>query len=446
MVWVFPVCILLNGCVGNLKDVREVSADLERRTGQTLGETPSGHTTWPPGVSVDDGLSEDELVSLALSNNAAFRDTLADLGLTRADLVQAGMLPNPTLWMVFPVGIKPLELLLRYPIEAFWLRSRRLESAELDVQRMAQRLVQNGLDMIRDVRLASADLALARERVELAGEMAKLASDIAELTRARLRAGDATELEASNAQVDALQAREQHARWQRDADIARERLRSLVGLGLERWPGRTEVGPLRLDAPPDPERLVKEALASRPDLRAAELGLEAAAERTGLARAEAFTVTAILNTKEVNGQTVSGPGLDIALPIVNQNQGGIAQAQARVEKAARSYNSIRDRIVLEIREASARLNQARESHDQWQHLILPPLNDATQQAGKGYAAGNVSYLFVLETQRRWLDARLRAVTVAADIRRARAELERSIGRSLDRPPKNLEVPSHETRF
>ncbi len=424
-------CALLGGCASRLHDAREVSAELERRTGQSLGETKAGEPAWPPRVSFSDGLSEDELVTLALWNNAAFRETLADLGLSRADLAQAGMLPNPSLWMVFPVGAKPLELLLRYPLEAFWLRSRRVESAELDVQRTAQRLVQSGLDVIRDVRLANAELALAGERLELAGTTAKLARDLAELTRSRLRAGDATELEVTNAQVDALQAAEQHARWRHDANIARERLRTLAGLGLERWPATIKPGALPAALPSDPDRLVREALASRPDLRAAQLGVEAAGERIGLARAEVFTVTGILSTKDVNGKALSGPAIDIALPIVNQNQGGIAQAKARLEKAARFYITVRDRIVLEVREACARLAQASESHAQWQGQILPPLVEAVQHAEKAYASGNVSYLFVLETQRKLFDARLKAAAAAADLRRARAELERSLGRRLD---------------
>jgi outer membrane protein, heavy metal efflux system len=138
--------------------------------------------------------------------------------------------------------------------------------------------------------------------------------------------------------------------------------------------------------------------------------------------------------KDVNGQTVSGPGLDIALPIFNQNQGGIAQAKARFEKAARSYTTLRDRIVLEVREAFTRLKQANTSASQWQTKILPPLNEAMKNAEKAYAHGNVSYLFVLETQRKGLDARLKAAAAEADLRRTRAELERSIGRSLDHPP------------
>ncbi|ATQ69012.1 MULTISPECIES: TolC family protein [Methylosinus] len=427
-------CLLSGGCaVEGLGDVGGVSAELAARTGRGLGDATTGETTWPPGVSPADGLSEDELVALALWNNASFRESLADLGLSRADLAQAGMLPNPTVWTLFPGGVKPFELMLRYPVEAFWLRPARMEIAEQEVERTIQRLVQNGLDLIRDMRVACAELASARERAELAATMAKLAQDTAELTRARLRAGDATELETASAQADARQAKEQQDRLRSEADIAGERLRSLAGLAREHWPTKIIVDPLSSAAPGDPEALVRDALAARPDLRAAELGVEAAGRRLGLARVETFTVTGIFSAKDVNQQTVSGPGLDIALPIFNQNQGGTAQGQARLEKAARFYVTVRDRIMLDVREAAVRFVLAKQSHDQWRSGVLPLLSNAAQRAGRAYADGHVTLLFVLDAQRKLADARFKAIGAAADLRRARAELERSIGHSLSTP-------------
>lgn len=177
--------------------------------------------------------------------------------------------------------------------------------------------------------------------------------------------------------------------------------------------------------------LVTNALAVRPDLRAAELGLAAAGKRLGLAKTEIYTFTIALNAKEVGADFLAGPGLDIPVPIFNQNQGGIAQAQAKFEKAARQYITVRDRIVLEVREAHTRLAQAQESHDQWQTHILPQLEESARLAEKSYAAGNVTYLFVLENNRKVSDARLKAAIAAADVRRARAELERSVGQRLE---------------
>lgn len=422
--------VTLSACTPQGVGLNDVANDLEQRTGQHFAETRADETAWPANVTLDDGLSEDELVSLALWNNAAFRATLADLGLFRADLVQAGMLPNPTFSMLVPWGAKPLELTLRYPMEIFWLRPQRVELAQLDVEQTAQRLVQTGLDLIRDVRIARTELGLAKRRVELAESAVTLSQAIAELTQARLKAGDASELEVTNAQVDALQALEQKGRLQRDCEIAGERLRHLVGLSLEQWQENVSTELIAHDDRFDTEKLVEQALMARPDLRAAEINVEAAGERIGLARAEIFNITASLNAKQINGPLLAGPGLDLTLPIVNQNQGGVAQALARFDKAARQYVAIRQRIALDVREAHARLQQAGQSLQQWQQTILPPLQAAIQDAEKAYAAGNVTYLFVLETQRRWLDAQLKTAQAAADLRRARAELERSVGQRL----------------
>jgi cobalt-zinc-cadmium efflux system outer membrane protein len=423
------LALSLVACTPQIGELREVADDLQQRTGRHFTETRADETAWPANVSLHDGLSEDELVSLALWNNAAFRSTLADLGLSRADLVQAGMLPNPTFSMLVPFGAKPLELTVRYPLEIFWLRPQRVDLANRDVKQTAQRLVQKGLDLIRDVRLAHAEVTLAAERLQLAEAASKLNQNIAELTQARLFAGDATELEVANARVDALQALEQQRRFRHDSRIARERLRHLAGLSLERWPETIGTEPLQTGERFDAEKLVADALQSRPDLRADEINAETAGQRIGLARAEVFNFAASLNAKEINGPLLAGPALDVTLPIVNQNQGGVAQAQARFDKAARQYIATRQRIVLDVREAHARLQQAGESLKQWQS-ILPPLEAAMRDAENAYAAGNVTYLFVLETQRRSLDARLKQAQAAADWRRARAELERSVGRRL----------------
>lgn len=430
----FSALAALTGCVSPPDDARPVAAGLERRTGHTLTNGLPGQISWPSAVSIEEGLTEDEIVTLALWNNAAFLEVLADLGLSRADLIQAGMLPNPTLSALIPVDAKPFELTAKYPLEVLWLRPKRVAAAKLDYERTAQRLVQSGLDLIRDVRVAAADHSLANQRVELAGHMVTLQQHIAEQAEARRRAGEASELESDQARIDVLQAKEQFSRARQDASIANERLRHLAGLGFERWaPVQDQTNDAQLLTQAD--LLVTNALQARPDLRAAEIGLEAAGKRIGVARAEAFSLAAGLNGKDVGSgaskEFLIGPTVDLAVPVLNQNQGGVAQARARFEKAARQYYAARDRIALEVREAHARLTQAQQSIDQWQRQILPPLEASARQAESAYAAGNVTYLFVLEANRKLLDARARAATAATDVRRARAELERAIGQRLE---------------
>ncbi len=428
--------LLLGGCVNLPHGPERVSAGLLQRTGHAIP------AILPRGVSVANGLSEEEAVSIALCNNAAFLDLLTDLGIARADVVQAGVIANPTFSILFPSGQKQLEFTAKLASEVLWLRPLRMKAAKLDYQRVAEGLVQTGLNLIRDVKFAYAEVLAAEQRLKLAEESAALSAKIEKIARARVAAGDVSELEAGTVGTDTLQAQELAARTWHDVSIARERLRNLLGLGLERGTlSLSSRGPApRL--PGSAEALVRRALASRPDLRAAEIAMETAGARHGLAIAEIFQLTAMLDanrtTVPANGGTgerthlETGAGLDVTIPILNQNQGGRARARAQLAKAARQYVAVRDRIILEVREAHIRCLQAQESYGAWHSRILPPLRQAVEQAEQAYEAGNVTLVLTLENTRRLTEARAREAAAAADSRRATAELERAIGGRLPR--------------
>ena len=191
------------------KEEAAISADIERRTGQGLrsGRAPVGEQPLlPPGVSFDDGVSEDEAVAVALWNNPQLRAAFADLAVARADLVEAGVLVNPDLQLLFGVGSKPFELLLGAPLQALWQRPRRVAAAKLNLEKTSETLVQRSLDLARDVRLAHADYSASLDHAKLHGELAKLTREISELTKHRLRAGDISELDARLVEIEALRA------------------------------------------------------------------------------------------------------------------------------------------------------------------------------------------------------------------------------------------------
>jgi outer membrane protein TolC len=62
--------------------------------------------------------------------------------------------------------------------------------------------------------------------------------------------------------------------------------------------------------------------------------------------------------------------------------------------------------------------------------ILPRIEEDIRISQRAYAAGEVPYLFVLETSRQITDARLREAEASAAIRRATAQLERAVGRRI----------------
>ncbi len=204
---------------------------------------------------------------LALGNNKLFQAALAQLGMAQGDWIQAGLLTNPNLTHYLPVGVKQWEWTLYLPVEAFLLRPHREAIAHADYHRVANGLVQNGLTLVRDVRVAHADFALAVEQLRLAEEALQIREEIDALTRKRLEGGDIGELEARQARIDVITAQANLALLRQDVDATRNRLHTLTGMPYNQQP----IDDILISPPiapiPDESLLVERALATRPDMR-----------------------------------------------------------------------------------------------------------------------------------------------------------------------------------
>jgi len=423
-------------CVHPRVDRADLSRDLAARTGRTLRADATTRAALPPGVNLADGLTEDETVALALWNNRAFQADLATLGIARADLIEAGMIRNPILTLLLPLGPKQLEFTASLPLEALWQRPRRVAAAERELERVGQSLVGSGLDVVRDAKLAYAEALRTRRRERLAVDARAVRGRLAGIAEGRLRAGDISPAEAGVARADAALAEVEAGRATNDRLLAWDRLTVITGsdeplpAGLElaaaaepRWQG--EPGPL-----------VAQALAARPDLRAAELAVEVAGARAGWERSRIVNQVAALADANGSGKEgfEIGPGLQIELPFFYQNQGARQRAQAELARAAWQYAAVRQRVVLEVRAAHREYTLARDGLALVRARVLPELAAALDRTEKAFAAGDIAHLFVLETSRQLIDARAREADLEAALRRAAAELDRSVGRKIVNAP------------
>lgn len=417
----------------------DISDELRGRAGHDLApaaDAPAADldtVALPDTVRLDDGLSADEAVAIALWNNPGYKADVASLGFAHAELAGAGVLRNPVFSLLFPWGPKQLEFTLRWPIEAIWLRPRRVEIAQLNIESLAASLVDNGLTLVSNVKTAYADLLFARKDAELAQEYAAVQRELAELTAARLRAGDIGELEADGARAIALTAQGDATRAARDAVVAKDRLAALMGIDAEAF----EPSPpdeLTLDPLPELDELIADALAARPDVRAAELAIEAAGKKVGLREQEIWRLTVAL---DANGRGTEGfemgPGLDFEIPLFDRNQGARSAAAAELQVATHRYVAVVADVGLAVREARASFEAARETVELWEGEVLPALEDAASRTERAVELGELSYLDFVVTQRAILDASRSHAMAQADLGRARARLEKAVGRSMSPP-------------
>ena len=461
--------ILLPGCVSTTptQDTASVSDALRERTGHDLAPPPevsessggaeapeASETLLPDGVNLDDGLSKDEAVAIALWENPAFLATLADLGFAHADLTEAGLLSNPLLALYFPWGPKQLEATLKWPLEAFWLRPKRVSIAHLNVERVAASLIENGLSLASEVKIAYADYVLARKRSRFSTEVMSLQAELAQLADARYRAGDISELEADLVHATALEAEQAAGRAGHQEITARDGLAALLGMdpeGLELAPEVpvAAASPLptgisaslgvsvpgadsRASGPlPDLDLLLADALAARPDVRAAELAIEAAGQRAGLARIEYIQISGLIdaNQRGLEGAE-AGPYMDIVIPLFNRNQGGVSRAEAELRRAAQQYAAVQNEISLGVRVAYEEYIGAYEALAIYHDQILPRLENTVRHTERAENLGDVSYLDLVRARLAILQVFQREAEVAADLQRAKARLEKAVGKRI----------------
>lgn len=429
--------LLPSGCQVSAPNVHPeaVIGDLQSRSRPPL--PPGGKPPAPAEteiIEVADGLTEEEAILIALRKNADFQAALDALGIAWGDVVQAGLLTNPLFSTFLPLGPKQWEWTLTMPIEAILLRPHRVAIARSDYERIGKELVDNGLNLIRDVRRAFADLRFAQERAELAKEAVQARKDIYDLSQKRLQAGDISELEATNARIEWLRAQAEAANLEQNVPLAMNNLRTLLGLTFLKdhfvvIPEKRAI----LDHPP--KALIEMALAARPDLRAAEIAIENAREQAGLARWAFVEFAGLIdaNSQGDRGFEV-GPGALLRVPLLNRNEGGRLRAHAQIEQNIKLYEARRQTAVRDILAARIQVKQAKDNLRAIRAKVIPALKEARGLAEKAYQGGGASYFLVLQTVSDYLAARAQELQLIQAAEIAFAELERSVGRRLDFVP------------
>lgn len=408
----------------------DVGEAIRARTGRELRSEAAPTPTLPPGVSLG-ALTREDAVAVALWNSPSFEVSLTQLGLARADLVEARLLRNPVFSLLFPWGPKQLEWTLQFPVDALWQRPRRVAAATTNVRAVAERLVYDGLTLVADVRLAFVEAIAGERRFTLAGENTDLARRIAGIADARLRAGDISELEARMARTDAAQVAAELRALEHERGVST--LALIARMGLQVPAADVRLAPAAL-APPAmcgmPEALVEDAVASRPDVRAAEIAIEAAGQRAAWERSRIVNLIGMLDANSrSDAQDELGPGINLDVPILSRNQGGIARADVEIERASRAYVAVRTQVTAEVRTAAVRFTQAQQAMQIWAEEIVPSLQIEQRQAEAAYEAGEVALLNLLDSSRRLVQARIRTLAAEIEMQRAAVVLDRAIGRA-----------------
>lgn len=371
-------------------------------------------------------LTESEAVLYALNNNATFKSLLIDLKLAKADLVNAGLLPNPELLFAFGVTNKPYRYAIDLPIELLWLRPIRLSTMKHEADATAYRLTQSGLNLIRDARISYAQAVLSQEQLKVAESAYQLRNNIYNLSLKRLEAGDINGKDILLAQNDAITAKRDWELAKYEVKIKMQNLLYVLGVGQKFQDITLSPNLVPACNADEIEYLESQSLAHRPDILSAQYSVNAAKEKIKLSKLNWLKITASADATsgQVNGHTL-GPAIRSTLPIANQNQGAISRAEAELEKAELYLETLKQQAVLEIRTTHLQYQQSCHDWHALQNHIMPTVQQMIKLTEQAYQKGDISYLQTLEANRQIVDTQMREVQLKANLMAKFAELMRS---------------------
>ena len=302
-------------------------------------------------------LTMDDAVQVALLNNRGLQATYSELGITEAEVVQAGRLPNPGFSfgrltrgseVEFERGLHfNLARLLAMPYIG-QMEARRFEQTKGLVAMQV-------LSLAADTRKAWVNALAAEETVRYMRQVKETADASAELARRMEQVGNFNKLQRAREQSFYADAALNLAQSERAQRSTRERLTRLLGA----WGAQAQFKlPERLpDLPkealdlPDVERV---ALAQRLDVQGAKLAAERTARNLGLTRTTRFINVLELGVRNNSSNempTQRGWEIGLELPLFDWGSARVARAEAvymqTVHRAAETAINARS----EVREA-----------------------------------------------------------------------------------------------
>jgi len=382
------------------------------------------------------GLTAQEAVQVALLNNRDLQEALFEIGIARADVVQAGLLSNPSLDVVVRLpldgGSTNTEGGLLFNLIELWQLPARKRLATSQLERSVYEVAHMAAGLAARAKSAYFAAVAAREAEAVAEENLATARTFVDLTLERQSAGAATQVDVNAARSQLLE-QEVTARLARFSALEARRQLALV-LGLEESPTEVQIAERLADPPAwslDLEDLLARARQHRLDLHAAARQVEAAESELELERRSLLRSAGAGVGFEAEGSARAiGPGVELQIPIFDQNQAQIAKAAFRLGQARRRLEGLTTAAMQEVRGAHARYSLSQDTVRLFQEELLPLRESSLDLAREAFAAGKTGFLSVLEAQEQLLTARRDFVGHLETLVRAIPDLEAACGQPL----------------
>lgn len=406
---------------------------------------PSSSAVAPSPDHVTPSYDMAQLVTLALTHNTGLRAAQSAVVGAQAGVTSAQALPNPRLeWSRGPWQNQTLPsadagrgqaLTVAQPLENPWVRSARVQAARAGAEGSRAQLASVRNDLVALVRQRAFEALLHQAQAQAAAESLALLEQVQQRVRVRVDSGEAARYELIKADAEVINARERQQTASLQAEQALLEINRLVAGQLPaRWQLRGQ-----LDAPPVtlPELglLQEQARQRNPELVALRHDVDRAQAKLSQARASVLPAVDLRYTEQKDPQTrLSQWGVGVQIPLLDQRQGPIAEAQAELDRQRTRLeghqNELQQRVLLAWRAVEI----ARLRVEALGQGVLREAEAALRVAQAAYRFGERGILDVLDAQRVLRSVRADLLQARFELHSAHIALDQLSGRYAQETP------------
>lgn len=393
---------------------------------------PASPTPSPRATPAGQVLTLEQALATAYERSPLLAAARNEAASSEGQLTQAGVIPNPSI----EVGIddnrrttRTTTTTLSMPVELGGKRAARVKAAGL-ARDIAQRDLSSArADLRAAVIAAFFDVAVAQETVRVSQGTVEIAQNALRLAERRVAAGKAPPLESSKARVELANSRIEARAADSALQAARGKLGQLwgapqpdfaqVGADLGTLPRREAIDDLRA------------ALATSPRMEAGRLSVEMGRAQLEVEKSKRYpdiTLSAGVARDNEQGRNKAQFGVAIPLPLFDRNQGNVYSATMQSYKAQDMYRELESRLTADLLQSVSQFDLAANSAREYRATVLPGAAEAYDSARKGFEAGKVSFLEVLDAQRTLSQGNIGYLNVLASAYQASADIDRILGR------------------
>jgi outer membrane protein TolC len=392
-------------------------------------------------MNLADGLNEAELIQLAVLNNPHLAAVQSMLQEANAQLIRAGLLPDPQLSLSAdlprrndPTLVTAYGIGLGFDLQSLITRGARQSTATKQARSIYLQVLWQEWQVIQQTRMLYRRALMQHQQVELTHKQFLQTQTNWQIQQNALKQGNATLDTEGLARTAMMDAETAWFEAKRQQSATRHNLALLLGLSAQTpvplSPPKHGLSSL-LVAPMQGktlQTLLNTIDHKRPDLLALKAGYEAQEAKVReqiLTQFPSFSIGAN-SLRDTGNIWTLGPFINLNLPLLNGNRGNIAIARATRARLRSEYH---DRMTAAEAEASRLASDQQLAFDELAALKsrLPDLDVLMQRMRRALAGGNVDMLTFTTLQNSYFSQRMKVLILEQAILEQAVALDTVLG-------------------